>query len=70
MTDEAFDRRHSKLEVDERKRKRWDIQRIRELREHDRLERNARRKELGIWEDTLMTFYPDSTDGKICLLFL
>ncbi|XP_072038952.1 male-specific lethal 1 homolog isoform X1 [Amphiura filiformis] len=64
ITDEAFDKRHSKLEVDERKRKRWDFQRIRELREHERLERNARRKELGAWENTIMTFCPDSTEAR------
>lgn len=64
LTDEAFDRRHGKLEVDERKRKRWDAQRIRELREHDRLESKARRKELGLWDDTLLSFHPDASEAR------
>ena len=37
IEDDVFDKRHSKLENDEKRRKRWDIQRIREQRNVERL---------------------------------
>ncbi|CAG2169137.1 unnamed protein product [Oppiella nova] len=37
LDDEVFNRRHQKLENDERRRKRWDIQRLREQRHNERL---------------------------------
>lgn len=57
----VFQRRHARFELDERKRKKWDIQRIREQRNVERLRRRQNRDELpeqpkGIEE--LGTFYP------------
>ncbi|CAG2112989.1 unnamed protein product [Medioppia subpectinata] len=37
LDDEVFNRRHLKLENDERRRKRWDIQRLREQRQNEKL---------------------------------
>ncbi|XP_054156523.1 rhoGEF domain-containing protein gxcI-like [Oppia nitens] len=37
LDDEVFNRRHLKLENDERRRKRWDIQRLREQRHNEKL---------------------------------
>lgn len=37
LDDEVFGKRHQKLELDERRRKRWDIQRLREQRRTERL---------------------------------
>nr|CAD7403120.1 unnamed protein product [Timema cristinae] len=37
LDDEVFLKRHQRLEVDERRRKRWDVQRIREQRQIERL---------------------------------
>lgn len=39
LDDEIFLKRHQKLEIDERRRKRWDIQRIREQRQNEKLKR-------------------------------
>lgn len=39
LDDEVFLKRHQKLEIDERRRKRWDIQRIREQRQNEKLKR-------------------------------
>ncbi|KAI2666476.1 Male-specific lethal 1-like 1 [Labeo rohita] len=55
--------RHSKLELDEKRRKRWDIQRIREQRMFQRLQqRMNRRKVIQESEPELLSFYPDSED--------
>ncbi|XP_038044827.1 male-specific lethal 1 homolog [Patiria miniata] len=59
----TFERRHQKYEMAEQKRKRWDIQRVRELREHERLEQKMLRREYGNWDDVLKTFYPEPSDA-------
>ncbi|KAG8180848.1 hypothetical protein JTE90_005932 [Oedothorax gibbosus] len=53
INDIVFERRHQKYELDERRRKRWDLQRLREQRA--RTERRRRKKEKK--EPT--SFYPD-----------
>ncbi|XP_071803708.1 uncharacterized protein [Asterias amurensis] len=63
IEDGTFERRHQKYEVAEQKRKRWDIQRVRELREHERLEQKMLRREYGNWDDILKTFYPEPSDA-------
>ncbi|XP_054768064.2 male-specific lethal 1 homolog isoform X2 [Lytechinus pictus] len=63
-SDAVFEQRHSKLEQDERKRKRWDIQRIRELREHERLVNKQKQREYAQWEHILTTFYPGENDAE------
>ncbi|XP_023716811.1 uncharacterized protein LOC111869474 [Cryptotermes secundus] len=37
LDDEVFNKRHQRLEIDERRRKRWDVQRIREQRQVEKL---------------------------------
>jgi male-specific lethal 1 len=37
LDDETFNRRHQKLEIDERRRKRWDMQRLREQKHNEKL---------------------------------
>ena len=64
LEDTTYERRHQKYEIAEQKRKRWDIQRVRELREHERLEQKMLRREYGNWDDVLKTFYPEPSDGK------
>uniref|UniRef100_A0A672S019 Male-specific lethal 1-like 1 n=2 Tax=Sinocyclocheilus grahami TaxID=75366 RepID=A0A672S019_SINGR len=63
LDDNVFLKRHSKLELDEKRRKRWDIQRIREQRMFQRLQqRMNRRKVIQESEPELLSFYPDSED--------
>ncbi|KAJ8687561.1 hypothetical protein QAD02_023355 [Eretmocerus hayati] len=44
LDDEIFNKRHLKLENDERRRKRWDVQRIREQRQVEKLKRRQERQ--------------------------
>lgn len=46
LTDDAFLKRHSKFEIDERRRKKWDVQRIREQRTIERLKRRHCKAEI------------------------
>uniref|UniRef100_A0A671LJC3 MSL complex subunit 1a n=1 Tax=Sinocyclocheilus anshuiensis TaxID=1608454 RepID=A0A671LJC3_9TELE len=63
LDDNVFLKRHSKLELDEKRRKRWDIQRIREQRMFQRLQqRMNRRKVIQESEPELLSFYPDPED--------
>lgn len=63
LDDNVFLKRHSKLELDEKRRKRWDIQRIREQRMFQRLQqRMNRRKVIQESEPELRSFYPDPED--------
>ncbi|XP_002738716.1 male-specific lethal 1-like 1 [Saccoglossus kowalevskii] len=63
ISDDTFTKRHLKYEVDERKRKRWDIQRIRELRQHDLLERKVlKREQLSV--QVLTTFKPSIHEAE------
>ncbi|XP_077978550.1 uncharacterized protein LOC144433988 [Glandiceps talaboti] len=62
ITDEAYNRRHQKLEIDEKKRKRWDIQRIRELRQHEKLERKLLKKDQQL--QILTTFRPNTYEAE------
>ncbi|XP_046395996.1 male-specific lethal 1-like 1 isoform X2 [Ischnura elegans] len=47
LGDEVFNKRHMRLEIDERRRKRWDIQRIREQRQYERLKQREGVKSTG-----------------------
>lgn len=44
LDDEIFNKRHLKLENDERRRKRWDVQRIREQRHIEKLKQRQERQ--------------------------
>ncbi|XP_058056844.1 uncharacterized protein LOC131208210 [Anopheles bellator] len=60
ITDEAYLKRHTKLEIDERRRKKWDVQRIREQKHIERLKKRQL-KELPAEQDAskaINTFYP------------
>lgn len=43
LDDEVYNKRHSRLETDERRRKRWDVQRIREQRVIEKLKQRQER---------------------------
>ncbi|XP_076852995.1 male-specific lethal 1-like 1 isoform X2 [Brachyhypopomus gauderio] len=61
LDDGVFLKRHSKLELDEKRRKRWDIQRIREQRIFQRLQqRTSKRKVIQASEPELLSFYPEA----------
>ncbi|PIK57020.1 putative male-specific lethal 1-like 1 [Apostichopus japonicus] len=64
MEDEDYDRRHSKMELEEKKRKRWDAQRIRELRTIERMEWKAVQKEMAKWAHIVTTYSPEPNDTK------
>ncbi|GAA6093600.1 male-specific lethal 1-like 1 [Tachysurus ichikawai] len=63
LDDNVFLKRHSKLELDEKRRKRWDIQRIREQRMFQRLQqRMNKQKVIQESEPELLSFYPETED--------
>ncbi|XP_041939730.1 male-specific lethal 1-like 1 [Alosa alosa] len=63
LDDNVFLKRHSKLELDEKRRKRWDIQRIREQRMLQRLQQRMEKKvAIQETEPDLMSFYPETED--------
>ncbi|CAH1238553.1 MSL1 [Branchiostoma lanceolatum] len=63
ITDDAYNRRHQKLELDEKKRKRWDIQRIREKRQYEKLLMRNMMKKCNsdtTWvQPTIGSFFPE-----------
>lgn len=60
LSDDAFARRHARFLLDERKRKKWDVQRIREQRTIERLKRRHCKDELNQQKDfnEITTFFP------------
>lgn len=42
LEDETYNKRHVKLEIDERRRKKWDMQRLREQKNNEKLKQNSR----------------------------
>jgi len=73
LDDDAFLNRHKKGEADEKKRKRWDIQRIRELRNNERLKMGKHSGYSVNWSDpnkkpdesecqAISTFFPDPNE--------
>ncbi|XP_061186177.1 male-specific lethal 1 homolog [Saccostrea echinata] len=71
LEDEVFVKRHQKLEVEEKRRKRWDMQRIREQKIYEKLKEKERTAEnLKKGEDQHVdTFYPtleDITHIEVC----
>lgn len=61
LTDSAFDKRHAKLEHDEKRRKKWDVQRIREQKTIERLKRRHCKDELAeqlAEHHEFQSFYP------------
>ncbi|XP_067088561.1 male-specific lethal 1-like 1 [Osmerus mordax] len=69
LEDSVFLKRHSKHELDEKRRKRWDIQRIREQRMFQRLQqRMNRRKGIQESEPEVLSFYPDAEDVEALII--
>lgn len=74
LDDEVFNKRHQRLEIDERRRKRWDVQRIREQRQVERLKQremaSARRGSGGSTgrhgdgEEPLNSLWPQLDDAE------
>ncbi|KAM4624281.1 male-specific lethal 1 homolog isoform 2-T2 [Polymixia lowei] len=63
LDDNVYLKRHLKLELDEKRRKRWDIQRIREQRMFQRLQQRMNKKKvIQEVEPELSSFYPDTED--------
>lgn len=64
---EAFHKRHIRLELDEKKRKKWDIQRIREQRNVERLRRRLLKDDptdVADGVEDVGTFYPPAENIK------
>ncbi|KAK2820717.1 hypothetical protein Q5P01_023676 [Channa striata] len=69
LDDGVFLKRHAKLELDEKRRKRWDIQRIREQRMFQRLQQRMNRKKVvQETEPELSSFYPDTEDVETIVI--
>ncbi|XP_062874755.1 male-specific lethal 1-like 1 [Trichomycterus rosablanca] len=69
LDDAVFMKRHSKLELDEKRRKRWDIQRIREQRMFQRLQqRMYKRNLIQESERELLSFYPEAEDVESIMI--
>lgn len=65
LEDAVYSRRHSRLEVDERRRKRWDVQRIREQRIVEKLkQRQERGARTGDLSDPVQSLWPTLDDIK------
>lgn len=64
LDDDVFNRRHLRLENDERRRKRWDVQRIREQRHIERLKQRQERQGSKSDEQSepLSSFWPSLED--------
>ncbi|XP_041087397.1 male-specific lethal 1 homolog isoform X2 [Polyodon spathula] len=69
LDDGVFLKRHAKLELDEKRRKRWDIQRIREQRMFQRLQQRMYKKK-GIQESEpeVSSFYPETDDVESLMI--
>lgn len=57
------------MELEEKKRKRWDAQRIRELRTIERMEWKAVQKEMAKWAHIVTTYSPEPNDSKFCNMY-
>lgn len=66
LSDEAFRRRHERFLLDERKRKKWDVQRIREQRTIERLKRRHCKDEMNLTnqENEITSFFPPAENLK------
>lgn len=59
LSDDTFSKRHARFLLDERKRKKWDVQRIREQRTIERLKRRHYKEEVPTKEDIeFFSFFP------------
>lgn len=67
LREDAFIRRHARFLNDERKRKKWDVQRIREQRTIERLKRRHCKDELNDnrEDDEIHSFFPSANSIKV-----
>uniref|UniRef100_A0A8C5QGD4 MSL complex subunit 1 n=1 Tax=Leptobrachium leishanense TaxID=445787 RepID=A0A8C5QGD4_9ANUR len=69
LDDTVFAKRHAKLELDEKRRKRWDIQRIREQRILQRLQlRMYKKKGSQESEPEVTSFFPEIDDVECVMI--
>ncbi|CAD7000310.1 uncharacterized protein LOC101458404 [Ceratitis capitata] len=69
LSDETFLKRHEKLELAEKRRKKWDVQQIREQRRIEKLKRRHCKDEIQVppEQQPLLSFYPQpDTIQTIC----
>lgn len=66
ISEDAYVRRHAKFLMDERKRKKWDVQRIREQRTIERLKRRHCKDELNQQtnDNEIVSFFPPAENLK------
>lgn len=66
LSDDVFLKRHAKLELDEKRRKKWDVQRIREQRTIERLKRRHCKVEVpdSQNEQEIKSFFPSADSIK------
>lgn len=66
VSEDAYVRRHAKFLMDERKRKKWDVQRIREQRNIERLKRRHCKDELNQQtnDNEIVSFFPPAENIK------
>ncbi|KAK7863226.1 hypothetical protein R5R35_001440 [Gryllus longicercus] len=68
LDDEVFNKRHQRLEIDERRRKRWDVQRIREQRQIEKLKQrelaSTRKTSRHHDEEPLTSLWPQVDDAE------
>ncbi|XP_058819556.1 protein male-specific lethal-1 [Topomyia yanbarensis] len=58
ISDEAYMKRHAKFELDERRRKKWDVQRIREQKTIERLKKRHLKSDADNEQKNIGSFYP------------
>lgn len=70
LSEDAFVKRHARFLLDERKRKKWDVQRIREQRTIERLKRRHCKDELNDQKDLeeITSFFPLADNLKVIQL--
>ncbi|KAJ8314311.1 hypothetical protein KUTeg_008872 [Tegillarca granosa] len=69
LEDEIFIKRHQKPEVEEKRRKRWDLQRMREQSIYQKLKDKEEKCPEGEESDRMQSFYPlldDITHIEVC----
>lgn len=69
LSDDTFTKRHSKFEIDERRRKKWDVQRLREQKQVERLKKRYLKdeyeeKEPNLEYKSITSFYPSPENIK------
>ncbi|XP_055540676.1 protein male-specific lethal-1-like [Wyeomyia smithii] len=58
ISEEAYMKRHFKFELDERRRKKWDVQRIREQKTIERLKKRHLKTDADNEQKNIVSFYP------------